>query len=86
MERATVATLGGRVLVIPYVFHEDVFFEYFEPYRHPEANFDDIWDGIGLELSEQILKLFGNLTLNMSGQLSMPIAEAISGLHRACGM
>ena len=49
MERTAVATLGGRVPVIPYVFHEDVFFDYFEPYRHPEASFEDIWDGIGLE-------------------------------------
>lgn len=49
MERTLVATLGGRMPVIPYVFHEDVFFEFFEPYRHPGASFDDIWDGIGLE-------------------------------------
>jgi hypothetical protein len=49
MERVLVTTPGGRVPVIPYVFHEDVFFEYFEPYRHPGASFDDIWDGIGLE-------------------------------------
>jgi len=30
------------------VLHEDAFFEYFKPYRHPKANFD-IWGGIGLE-------------------------------------
>lgn len=30
------------------VLHEDTFYEYFEPYRHPEAHFD-IWGGIGLE-------------------------------------
>ncbi len=30
------------------VLHEDTFFEYFKPYRHPKAHFD-IWGGIGLE-------------------------------------
>ena len=29
-------------------FHEDVFYEYFRPYRHPKAEFD-IWGGHGLE-------------------------------------
>ena len=30
------------------VFHEDVFYEYFRPFRHPSARFD-IWGGHGLE-------------------------------------
>lgn len=30
------------------VLHEDTFYEYFEPYRHPEASFN-VWGGIGLE-------------------------------------
>lgn len=30
------------------VFHEDVFYEYFRPFRHPLACFD-IWGGHGLE-------------------------------------
>ena len=29
-------------------FHEDVFYEYFRPFRHPNAGFD-IWGGHGLE-------------------------------------
>jgi len=29
-------------------FHEDVFYEYFRPFRHPSAKFD-IWGGYGLE-------------------------------------
>lgn len=29
-------------------FHEDVFYEYFRPFRHPAAEFD-IWGGHGLE-------------------------------------
>lgn len=30
------------------VFHEDVFYEHFRPFRHPSAHFD-IWGGHGLE-------------------------------------
>ncbi|MCE9551403.1 MAG: hypothetical protein K8R50_10480 [Betaproteobacteria bacterium] len=30
------------------IFHEDAFYEYFEPYRHSESH-HDIWGGIGLE-------------------------------------
>jgi hypothetical protein len=30
------------------ILHEDAFYEYFEPYRHPESH-HDIWGGIGLE-------------------------------------
>ena len=29
-------------------FHEDVFYEYFRPFRHPHAEFD-VWGGHGLE-------------------------------------
>jgi len=32
----------------PYVFHEDAFYEYFKPIRHPDAK-HDIWGGLGLE-------------------------------------
>lgn len=35
-------------LTIPRILHEDTFYEYFDPYRHPEAHFN-IWGGIGLE-------------------------------------
>lgn len=31
------------------ILHEDTFYEYFDPYLHPDAQFDDIWGGIGLE-------------------------------------
>lgn len=30
------------------VFHEDVFYEYFRPFRHDKSEFD-IWGGLGLE-------------------------------------
>lgn len=32
----------------PYVFHEDIFYEYFRPFRHPQAHFTS-WGGLGLE-------------------------------------
>lgn len=32
----------------PLVLHEDAFYEYFRPYRHPEAA-HKIWGGLGLE-------------------------------------
>ena len=30
------------------IFHEDIFYEYFRPFRHPSARFV-IWGGLGLE-------------------------------------
>ncbi|MCK9387429.1 MAG: hypothetical protein M0Q22_03415 [Sulfuritalea sp.] len=48
--------LGERILVGPHTFHEDTFYEYFEPYRHPEAHFD-IWGGIGLETFDEDLEI-----------------------------
>ena len=38
------------------VFHEDVFYEYFHPFRHPSARFD-IWGGHGLETFGEDLQL-----------------------------
>ena len=32
----------------PLVLHEDTFYEYFKPIRHPDAQYD-IWGGYGLE-------------------------------------
>lgn len=38
------------------VFHEDVFYEHFRPFRHPAARFD-IWGGHGLETFGDDLQL-----------------------------
>jgi len=35
-------------MTTPVVLHEDSFYEYFKPYRHPDAC-HDIWGGLGLE-------------------------------------
>ena len=32
----------------PTIFHDDVFYEFFRPFRHPDSGFD-IWGGHGLE-------------------------------------
>ena len=32
----------------PAVFHEDVFYDYYKPYRHTRAR-NDIWGGLGLD-------------------------------------
>lgn len=40
-------------------FHEDVFYEYFRPFRHPLAGFD-IWGGHGLETFGDDLQLAFN--------------------------
>jgi hypothetical protein len=42
------------------VFHEDVFYEYFRPFRHPLARFGDIWGGHGLETYGDDLQLAFN--------------------------
>ena len=38
------------------VFHEDVFYEYFRPFRHPSAGFY-VWGGHGLETFGDDLKI-----------------------------
>ena len=43
----------GKVTIC---FHEDVFYEYFRPFRHPEAKFN-IWGGHGLETFGEDLRL-----------------------------
>ena len=45
-------------------FHEDVFYEYFRPFRHPLARFGDIWGGHGLETYGDDLQLAFNYDAN----------------------
>lgn len=42
------------------VLHEDAFYEFFAPYRHPESRFD-IWGGYGLETFGEDLQLVRRL-------------------------
>lgn len=43
-------------LSTPLVLHEDTFYEYFKPIRHPDASYD-IWGGQGLETFGEDLEL-----------------------------
>ena len=43
----------------PTTFHEDVFYEYFRPFRHDKSEFD-IWGGLGLETFGHDLHLIRN--------------------------
>ena len=43
-------------MMSPATFHEDVFYEYFRPFRHEKSEFD-IWGGLGLETFGQDLML-----------------------------
>jgi hypothetical protein len=40
----------------PCIFHEDTFYEYFKPVRHPDAHYD-IWGGHGLETFGENLEI-----------------------------
>lgn len=45
------------------VFHEDVFYAYFRPFRHPASNFN-IWGGHGLETFGEDLRIAASLGQN----------------------
>ena len=59
MERGTVPALEGHA-VKETVFHEDVFYAYFHPFRHPSSRFN-IWGGLGLETFGEDLRLVHTL-------------------------
>ena|ERR1700712_3493355 len=42
------------------IFHEDAFYEYFVPYRHPNAH-HNIWGGLGLETFAEDMTLVRSL-------------------------
>lgn len=44
----------------PLVLHEDAFYSYFMPYRHPKCRFD-IWGGLGLETFGEDFELVAQL-------------------------
>lgn len=41
---------------VPCILHEDTFYEYFKPIRHPDAQYD-IWGGHGLETFGEDLEI-----------------------------
>jgi len=50
-------------MATPTTFHEDVFYEHFQPFRHPSAKFN-IWGGHGLETFGEDLQLAFNYDSN----------------------
>ncbi len=50
-------------MIKPTVFHEDIFYEYFRPFRHPSSHFD-IWGGLGLETFGEDLQTVRNYSSN----------------------
>ena len=69
-------------------FHEDVFYEYFRPFRHPDAEFD-IWGGHGLETFGADLALVRNYDPNyvwtvLDGDTDQWIVSGLYRVNRVC--
>ncbi|MBU0600951.1 MAG: hypothetical protein KKD25_00930 [Gammaproteobacteria bacterium] len=47
----------------PLLLHEDVFYDFFRPYRHPEAS-ENCWGGLGLETFGADFRLVRSLDIN----------------------
>jgi len=62
--------------------HEDAFYEFFRPYRHPESH-HDIWGWIGLETFGEDLELVKSLPVESIWRWSMAAVMRISGFFRA---
>jgi hypothetical protein len=70
------------------VFHEDVFYEYFRPFRHPDAEFD-IWGGHGLETFGGDLVLIRNYDQDyvwtvLDGETDQWIVPGLYRVNRVC--
>lgn len=68
--------------------HEDAFYEFFQPYRHPQASCD-IWGGIGLETFGEDLELVKSLpVINIwtvvDGDGDQWILTGIHSVNRVC--
>jgi hypothetical protein len=69
-------------------FHEDVFYEYFRPFRHREAKFD-IWGGLGLETFGEDLDLVGKYDKSfvwtvVDGDKDQWIVPGLHYVNRVC--
>jgi hypothetical protein len=68
--------------------HEDAFYEYFKPYRHPNAH-HDIWGGHGLETFGADLKLVHSLDPSrlwtvVDGDCDQWITTGVHYVNRVC--
>ena len=57
--------------------HEDTFYEYFKPYRHPNASYD-IWGDLGLETFDADCILVSSLPMENYGRCLM-VKATING-------
>lgn len=57
------ASVAEKFPSLPLILHEDTFYDFFIPYRHPESH-DNIWGGHGLETYGEDLKLVFRLNRN----------------------
>ena len=68
----------------PVVFHEDVLYEYFRPFRHPRAHFN-IWGGHGLETFGKDLQIVrsypGNFVWTVVDGCEGPSQWITPGIH-----
>ena len=69
-------------------FHEDVFYEYFRPFRHPAARFD-IWGGQGLETFGDDLRLVREYDQQyvwtvVDGDVDQSIVPGVRYVNRIC--
>ncbi len=55
--------MSGESPSEPLLLHEDAFYEFFVPYRHPKSQFD-IWGGMGLETFGEDFQLVRSLDDN----------------------
>lgn len=69
-------------------FHEDVFYEFFRPFRHPESQFN-IWGGYGLETFGKDYELAHNYSEEhvwtiVDGEKSQWIVPGMHHVNRVC--
>lgn len=69
-------------------FHEDVFYEYFQPFRHP-SSVSDIWGSHGLETFGADLELVRNYDLHfvwtvLDGHADQWIVPGLYRVNRVC--
>lgn len=69
-------------------FHEDVFYQFFRPFRHPDAGFD-VWGGHGLETFGSDLEIARNYDSNfvwtvLDGERDQWIVPGFHRVNRIC--
>lgn len=70
------------------VLHEDAFYEYFKPYRHPDARYD-VWGGHGIETFGTDLELVHRLDPSylwtvVDGDHDQWITPGVHYVNRVC--